>query len=351
MGRLLVCICRTIIKGSGIWLSAILLGFFAVEAVSQGTPVIVVNKVTITKERIDSLVALLAKHQFPGRVLNKEEHNYLEQLVAGNLVGQELLILESKAQNIKISKEEADSLMSTFRYSFQSNEDYQEAMRRVGDSEKSLREKLEKELKIEKLLLNHLKPLSRPSEEQMKAYFAKHKAKLPVNDALRASQIVLKISKKEVAKKIEEKRQFLDKIRSQLLEVAHLDLLIEKFAGLAFKHSESEDAQAGGDLNRFQKGDFFPAFDKEIKDLKVGQLSKVFRSPMGLHLVLLTEKNDGKYENYRIILMQLMVAEQTRDNQIALENYLKTLMNKYNVKYLNNRYKGALSVDLKNKAP
>jgi len=39
------------------------------------------------------------------RVLSKEENSYLEKLVAGNLVGQELLVLESDKQQLKVSKE------------------------------------------------------------------------------------------------------------------------------------------------------------------------------------------------------------------------------------------------------
>jgi parvulin-like peptidyl-prolyl isomerase len=150
---------------------------------------------------------------------------------------------------------------------------------------------------------------------------------------------------------VEAKKKKIEKIRSELVGEKLLDVLIEKFGILALQYSQGPQAREGGDLQQFQKGDFFPGFDKAIKNLKVGELSEVFRSSMGFHLVLLTEKNDGTFQNYRFKIMQKMVAAQTLENQEKMEQYLKVLMKKYKVSYLNKRYKGQLSVNLDDSKP
>ncbi|MFC1586187.1 peptidylprolyl isomerase [Fibrobacterota bacterium] len=326
-------------------------GFTHLNAAVKGTAIITVNKTKITKERVDSLVDLLAQSQFEGRVLNPQERDYLEKVVAGNLVGQELLIEESKGQKIKVTKGEIDTLEQAFREGFKDKAEYERALIKVGDTKKSIRKKLEKEIKIKKLLENHLTPLKRPTEDEMIAFFKKQRNQFSVDDTMRASQIVLKLSKKTRTDENEAKRKKLEQIRSELSSETMLDIIVERFAVLAAQNSETPEAKMGGDLQRFVKGDFFTEFYQNIKNLEVGQMSEVFRSPIGYHLVLLTEKNDGRYENYRLKILQLMVIEQTQNNQQALQDYLKNLMKKHKVTYVDKKYKGNLSVNLESNKP
>ncbi len=313
---------------------------------AKGTTVIQVNDVPITKERIDSLVVLLGRQQFGEKALTKEEYEYLVKIVAGNLVSQELLYAEAKSQKIPVGKAEVDSVMAVFKSSFGDNGGYEKALKQVGDSEKSLREKMERQIKMEKLLASIVSAPARPNEGEMKQYFEKNKDKFPKNKKLRGSQILLKLGKGKSADEEKTKREKLEKIREHLLAEPHIDILLEKFARLAALHSEGEEAQLGGDLGTFELGDFMPDFDKNVKNLKVGEISPVFKTPLGLHLFLLTDKNDKSFENSKLKIMQIYVLEKTRENQEKLEGYLQTLYKKFNVKYLNPQYKGELSSDL-----
>jgi parvulin-like peptidyl-prolyl isomerase len=270
-------------------------------------------------------------------------------MVAGNLVGQELLILEARKQKISVSSVETDSVLEKFKSNFPSLQDYRKALTKAGDTEESLKKKLRREIQIEKLLKTRLKVLSRPSEKEMKTFFQKNRNKFPKNDSLRASQIVIKIAKNESVIKAEEARKKLELIRNELENIHLLDERLRKFAAAALRFSETPESKVGGDLNSFQYGDFFKEFDEEIKTLKVGQVSQVFKTPLGYHLVLLTEKNDGSYDNYRLKILQHLLAKQTVNNQEELEKMLKELIKKFKVTYLDKSYKGSLSVNLKRK--
>ncbi|MBF0430825.1 MAG: peptidylprolyl isomerase [Fibrobacteria bacterium] len=319
---------------------------FCLPCMAKPTVVIKVENKTITKERIDSLVIMLARQQFNKTVLTKEERAYLVKLVAGNLVGQELLSLEATKLKISISSAETDSMLNLFKANFKNPSDFSKTLAQVGDTEVSLKKKLSKEMRIEKLLKKQLEVLTRPTEAEMKAFYQKHKKSFPINDTLRASQIVFNVSPKASQIEVEEKRKKLNKLRQALTEEVFLDMVVTQFSSMALQFSETQEREIGGDLGKFKIGDFFPAFDNVVKKMSVGEISEVFRSPIGLHIVLLTERNNGKYEDSRLKVMQAILSEKTKNNQKTLEKYLKTLMTKYKVTYYDKVYKGSLSAKL-----
>jgi hypothetical protein len=117
-------IARSVKIALNVFLFSCLLTPCILHAAVKGTPVIIVNKTKITKERIDSLVEFLAETQFSGRVLTSQERDYLEKAVAGNLVSEELLKQEANNLKIKVNKEEADSMMHIFKSSFNNTDEY-----------------------------------------------------------------------------------------------------------------------------------------------------------------------------------------------------------------------------------
>lgn len=315
-----------------------LLLFLAMSGFAKKTPVVKVGKGYIYKETVDSLVNILIKQQFKGQSLQADQKSQLIQIVSGNLIGQELLDLEASATGIKISPAEVDSLNTMFRKSFPDEKAFQSTLKAMDIKPTELKDRMAKELRINKILYKKLTPLEKPSEEEMKKFFNSNKKFFPANDSLRASQIVLKAEKNTSVADAEAKRQELEKIRAKLIQETSTEILLEKFTRLALKYSQTPEAARGGDVQAYAKGDFFPEFHKKSDHLQVGQLSEVFRSPLGFHLVLLTEKNDGSYANSRLKIMQYLVNQQTWENQKKLSEYFQVLVKKHKVEVLNPEY-------------
>jgi parvulin-like peptidyl-prolyl isomerase len=305
---------------------------------TANTPVIQVGPNVITQERIDSLTFLLAQRQAPNQPLPPEQRGYLSRMVASNLIGQELVQLEVQRLQITAQKKSVDSLFALFKSNFPNPQDFQEALQRSGQTEQQLREKISLEVRSQELLKQELSTLEQPTEASMKAFFTENKAKFPVNDTLRASQIVLQSTGPS-------QREQLEKIRKGLDTIPDLDKRVELFLRLA-SQTQTPNAKRGGDLGPFKRGDFLPAFDKAIESLNVGDVSQVFETPLGTHLVLMTVKNDGQYRNYRLQIMQILIEEQSAKNQEALQKYLQKLADRHKVTYLNPEYRGDISNSL-----
>lgn len=308
---------------------------------SPASVVITVGPNKIRRSQIDTLVDLMMRaRQQGGAPTRPGEKEYLEKMIATNLIGQHLLDLEAKRLNVTVEPKTVDSLSQAFRANFPDEATFKKALREAGDSEAGLKEKMIRQIKADKLLNAQVTPVERPTDQEMKDFFAAHKAAFPVNDSLRACQILMLAGKEVPAAEAARKKADLEKIRGELAaDTSRFDMLVARFALKARDVSEGPESKDGGDLQRFLPGDFNPEFKKQVTALKVGQMSPVFRTPLGWHLVLLTERNDGRFESYRMAIGRALVAEKTAKAGKNLKQYLHTLADRYKVTYLEAGYR------------
>ena len=302
--------------------------------------VITVGPNKIRKRQIDTLVQLMVKVKQAPENMDPKEKQYLERMVATNLIGQELLDLEAKRLNVIADDKTIDSLAQVFKKNFPNEEAFRRALKEAGDSEKGLREKMIRQIKADKLLNAQITPVSRPGPKEMQDFFLAHKTAFPINDSLRACQILFMVDKTSGAGEAAKRKSDLEKIRAEILkDSAQLELVLTRFVMKARDVSDGPEKKDGGDLQRFLPGDFNPEFKKQVSALKVGQMSPVFRTPLGWHLVLLTERNDGKYESYQLQVARALVQEKSAKAGKNLKKYLQTLADRYKVSYLENSYR------------
>lgn len=304
--------------------------------------VITVGATSIRKQQIDTLVNLMIKAraaQGQGEA-GPDDRSQLEKMVATNLIGQELLDQEAQKLGVVIGEKTIDSAYLTFRGRFPDQKAFDLALKQAGEDEKALRQKLARQLKADRMINTQIGQLAPPSDKDIEAFFNENKKQFPINDSLRACQILIRAPKEMKADEANKKRDQLEGLRTELLQdSASPFLLLRKFIMAAAQVGEGPEKAAGGDLQRFKPTDFHADFSKNLKPLKVGALSPVFRTPLGWHLVIVTERNDGKFESYKLAIAQMLMSQKTQKSGQDLRNYLKGLAGKYKVKYHAAQYK------------
>jgi len=121
-------------------------------------------------------------------------------------------------------------------------------------------------------------------EREIDAWIARHREARERPEEVRASQILLRTE----ADALEARRRILGG---------------EPFADVARAVSLSPDAERGGDLGFFARGQMPPEFDEAAFALPRGELSGVVESPWGFHLFLVTDRRparasgDGEYRD------------------------------------------------------
>jgi parvulin-like peptidyl-prolyl isomerase len=266
----------------------------------------------------------------------------MKKMVATNLIGQELVEMEAKTLGIKAAPQQVDSAWRQLRSEFPDAATYQKALHQSGETEVAVRAKLSRQIRADQVLAMNVKQPPLPTEADLRAFWEENKKEFPVNDSLRAVQILMLADSKVSPDDAADKKRRLDGLRRELVkDTADITVLLRHFMSEAARNGEGPEAQIGGDLQRFHPDDFNSEFKKQVLNLHVGQLSPVFRTPLGWHLVLLIEKYDGKFESYRLRILQALMAERNQQLGNEMRAFLKKLAVKYPVKYVQPAYRDA----------
>ena len=295
--------------------------------------VIRVGNTGISRARVASLSDALAKAQARGRQVPPEAMKQVRWAVIDNLVGQELVKLEAKALNIKVPKARIDSVAALFKSQYPSTEVFKNELKKNNISEKQFNERIEQQLQSDIILEQKVPYPKDPTDKQIAAYWELNKSKVPLNDTISGARILLKSKKGESKQAIADKKELLKGLAAQVR------LGKASFATLAAQYSDDADARkTGGVMNKFIAKSKGADFAKAIGNLNVGDISDVFSTTEGLQIFMLTEKNDGKFENYKVQIEYILRVQAEQERQLKVKAYLDELAAKYKVQYLNKDY-------------
>ncbi len=293
--------------------------------------VIRVEKTPITQGHVDSLAAILAQQQAPGRTLTAEQMKTVRFAVVENLVGQELMKLEIKKRGLKAPQAKVDSVMKLFKAQFKDEAMFNAELKKSNITQAQFKEKIEQQVLTEQVLEKEVPYPPAPTEKQMQAYWELNKNKVQVNDTISGAWIYL--NTKSGAKDFNDKKELLKGLAAQVR------LSKAPFAQLAAQYSDDPEARKnGGVISKFtakSKGD---AFAKAVAKLKVGEISDVIVMNDRIAVFMLTEKNDGQYDSYKYQIEYILRVQAEQDRANTLRKFLDGLAGKYKVQYLNKDY-------------
>ncbi|MBI5909019.1 MAG: peptidylprolyl isomerase [Betaproteobacteria bacterium] len=144
----------------------------------------------------------------------------------------------------------------------------------------------------------------------------------PLVEQTHARHILVKTS--EIVSEADAKRK-LNNLRERVINGAD-------FGELAKLNSDDASSIKGGDLGWIYPGDTVPEFERMMDSLKVGQLSELFASPFGWHLVQVLERRktsvsgERKRQEARLILRERKADE-------AYQEWLRQLRDRAFVEY------------------
>jgi foldase protein PrsA len=216
-----------------------------------------------------------------GENIKKEELYSLLVKQYGNealdaLVTDKIIEIEAKKEKITISDKEKEEELKDLKESYGGEEGFKAALEQSGVTEAGIAEDIEKYLKTEKLL----EPRIDLKEEEIKAYFDENKDQFAHQEQVKASHIL--VEDEAAAKEVKSK---LDKG--------------EDFADLAKEYStDASNAESGGELGYFGKGEMEAAFEEAAFSLKANEISGPVKTDYGYHIIKVEDKKEAKEAVY-----------------------------------------------------
>ena len=273
---------------------------------------------------IRELKKTLKNYKDRGIPLTAEEEKITAKKLIENEIERALLLQKGNEINALVSDEALDKKLRKVKSSFKSDSIFEHELK----NRKLTLDQYKKELKIDLLMQQvidrEIEPNIKVSEKDIQSFYEKNKDEFITEKKVRASVILIK-AKQGDTKAEKSARQ---KIESILEDIKNGS----SFSEMAIKHSEDSLAPKGGDLGYFAKNQIFGAFSERAFNMKVNEVSPVFKTGLGLHLLKLTDLKEGKM--MPLDKTKTRIEKILRKNKVgnATRNYVEKLKQKSKIK-------------------
>ena len=232
--------------------------------------------------------------------------------VLERLIDRELMLAEAARRGIRPSPEELERTLAPTREGMPAKE-LEATLAEAETDRASWRRAAERDLTIEKLQVAITAPVT-VSEQELDAWIARHRDRRELPEEVRAAQLLVRTE----AAAVEARRRILGGMA---------------FAAVAREISLSPDADRGGDLGFFARGQMPPEFDEVVFSLPRGQLSDVVASPYGFHLFLVTDRRPGRTRGDAELRVDMRTALLAGKREEAFRAWLVDARGKARIKY------------------
>jgi foldase protein PrsA len=212
------------------------------------------------------------------------------QTALNSLIATKIVELEAKNQDIKATEEDVQKEMDTITKQYGGQEAFEQFLIMYGYSLDDIKENVEMNLNIKRLLEPDLKI----EEDEMKAYFETNKERFDEKEQVKASHIL--VDSEDKAKEVKEKL-----------------LAGEDFAKLAKDYSiDTGNNQQGGELGYFARGEMVQEFEDAAFSLEIGKISDPVKTNHGYHIIKVEDKKQAKeatYEENKAVMKEILLQE------------------------------------------
>lgn len=238
-----------------------------------------VNDIEINVEQYKKIGTILSAL---GSYDNKDLKD-IDQSLLSFIIDNEVVYQAAIKEGYKVSTSEVNKEYEMVKLTLKDNLDNKN--NKIDDE--FIKSQMEKDVMINKYKQEYLKEIS-ITDKEIKEYYDNNKSKFQ-REELRASQILIStfndnnepVSDEEKDKLKEKANEILNKINSKK----------ESFEYMAMTYSDDKSSgKKGGDLGYFSKEDKNSKFTKEVFRLKENEVSEVFETVYGYHIVKVIDK-------------------------------------------------------------
>ena len=260
--------------------------------------VALVNKVPLTSDRLDAMVNKLIPQQLFHRTVAPQKMAAFRQQALQQLVDEELQYQEGVRRRVPVPQAERDRALADLQKRYGGPQAFDQARTRAGVTMKDLRDEINRELTIQKVLEREVTSGCQVSGGEAATYFAQHPERFVIPEQLHVFAITIGVDPSSTPAVRADAKTRAEKVLSQIGAGA-------PFEEMARAHSTDPSKERGGDMGLLHRGSLEDAFEQAARDLRPGQVSGVVESIYGYHIIRVTEIRPPQKKTFADVAEQL----------------------------------------------
>ncbi len=285
--------CITLVSAS---LFSFPLSFFPAETEN---PVIVrVNGTAISERDLHEKVNLTINRTYFHKNLSPEKKKEILKQSLEALIEEELMFQESKKQQVKVDKKKVDQQYAKVVQRFPSKEEFKNALKKAGYTEKELKQKINREFLIKGVYKRNIIDKSILTEQELRSYYDTNKNKFKKPETVNLQLILIKIKEPSQEASRQEARQQAESLLIRLKKG-------EDFGSLASQYSDDMYRIKGGHLGEVHRGRLPKEIEATAFTLKKGEISPPIKTEHGFSIIKLLDKKEARQLTFNEIKNKL----------------------------------------------
>jgi len=260
-----------------------------------------------------------------GMPLTADQEKSAAKTLIDDEIGRILLVLKAKAVGIKVSEKMLLEKLRKIKAKFKSDSIFEHRLSDRGMTVDQYKQELEIDMYMDQLIKKEIEPKIKITEKDSQAYYDKNKSNFETQEKVRASIMLLRFNPKE-GKAGEQ--AVLKKFESILIQVKNG----ADFGALAQQHSQDSLASKGGDLGFFTQKQMLPAFSSRAFKMKVGEVSEIFRTGHGFHVIKVTDRKPGSLSSFATEKEKIQKFLANKKISQATRDYIENLRKEAEIK-------------------
>ncbi len=243
--------------------------------------------------------------------------------VLDKVIEEKLIEQEARKSGIKVTSKEIEMAIEEVK---QKNKVDQEGLEKALASEgltfETFRKEMEKRILRAKFVHSAIKVVGKPGEKELREFFQKNVDRYRVDESYRPAHILFLIPREAAPEEIRRIRRKSQTVLGRIKEGAD-------FGKMAMEFSEDPSSRnEGGDLGFFKKGELLPALEKEASKLRIGEVSGLFRTELGYHILKLLDRKGGTLPPFEEVKERVRADYYEKEWEQAYQQFLSKLKEK-----------------------
>lgn len=291
----------------------------------------VVNNDVISLSDINKVIApmLAAYSQQKGQALSDAERAELVKKAIDQLVEKKLIEQKAKEFDIKVTEKEINrSIEDVLKKNNITLEQLKEILKKDGSNFDEYQKMLKSEITMSKVVAREVRSRVTITEKDIRDYYGKSvKSQDKPGERVRIQQIFFAITDETTPKQAEKQTRQLEEIRAKIVAG-------DDFSQMAVKYSQDASAKEGGDMGYFNRGELQPLIENAAFNMQTGDVSSVIRTPAGIHIIKVIEKQNAGEENKAVSKNREEIEESLYRQQVDLlyQKWMEDIKNKAYIK-------------------